>query len=67
VLSTLGQALDIAETFPVEQIGVVVDTPHVWWDPEGWRQIVRAGSRIAGFQVCDWITPLPQDVLLAAR
>jgi sugar phosphate isomerase/epimerase len=65
VLSTLGQALDVAEAFPVAQVGVVVDTFHVWWDPDVWHQIHRAGSRIAAFQVCDWITPLPQDVLLA--
>jgi sugar phosphate isomerase/epimerase len=65
VLSTLGQALDFAEAFPVAQVGVVVDTFHVWWDPDVWRQITRAGSRIASFQVCDWITPLPADVLLA--
>ena len=65
VLSTLGQALDIAEAFPVARVGVVVDTFHLWWDPDVWRQIARAGSRIASFQVCDWITPLPPDVLLA--
>ncbi|WP_055481620.1 sugar phosphate isomerase/epimerase family protein [Sphaerimonospora mesophila] len=64
VLSTLKQALDIAERFPVEQVGVVVDTFHVWWDPEVWTQIARAGARIAAFQVCDFLTPLPADVLL---
>ncbi|WP_422741602.1 sugar phosphate isomerase/epimerase family protein [Micromonospora sp. WMMD754] len=64
VLSTLGQALDLAEAFPVEQVGVVVDTFHVWWDPDVWRQIARAGRRIASFQVCDFLTPLPADVLL---
>jgi len=65
VLSTLGQALDIAEAFPVSQVGVVVDTYHVWWDPEVWRQIERAGPRIASFQVCDFILPIPEDNLLA--
>ncbi|MFU8851780.1 sugar phosphate isomerase/epimerase family protein [Micromonospora sp. SL1-18] len=64
VLSTLGQALDLAERFPVEQVGVVVDTFHIWWDPDVWRQIARAGARIASFQVCDFLTPLPADVLL---
>ncbi|MFI6128239.1 sugar phosphate isomerase/epimerase family protein [Micromonospora sp. NPDC051141] len=64
VLSTLGQALDLAESFPVDQVGVVVDTFHVWWDPDVWRQIARAGARIASFQVCDFLTPLPADVLL---
>ncbi|MFE2617541.1 sugar phosphate isomerase/epimerase family protein [Micromonospora chalcea] len=64
VLSTLGQALDLAEAFPAEQVGVVVDTFHVWWDPDVWRQIARAGTRIASFQICDFLTPLPADVLL---
>ncbi|WP_167537031.1 sugar phosphate isomerase/epimerase family protein [Micromonospora terminaliae] len=64
VLSTLGQALDLAEPFPVTQVGVVVDTFHIWWDPDVWRQIARAGDRIASFQVCDFLTPLPADVLL---
>ncbi|MER7992948.1 sugar phosphate isomerase/epimerase family protein [Micromonospora chalcea] len=64
VLSTLGQALDVAEAFPAEQVGVVVDTFHVWWDPDVWRQIARAGTRIASFQICDFLTPLPTDVLL---
>ncbi|MGW9197594.1 sugar phosphate isomerase/epimerase family protein [Micromonospora chersina] len=64
VLSTLGQALDLAEPFPVGQVGVVVDTFHIWWDPDVWRQIARAGERIASFQVCDFLTPLPADVLL---
>jgi sugar phosphate isomerase/epimerase len=67
VVSTLGQALDIAEYFPASAAGVVVDTFHVWWDPEVLRQIARAGAggRIASYQVCDWATPLPADVLLA--
>ncbi|MGW3955510.1 sugar phosphate isomerase/epimerase family protein [Streptomyces sp. NPDC004752] len=64
VISTLGQALDLAEQFPLEQVGVVVDTYHVWWDPQVAEQIARAGQRIASYQVCDWITPLPADTLL---
>ncbi|GLU48253.1 sugar phosphate isomerase/epimerase family protein [Nocardiopsis ansamitocini] len=64
VLSTLGQALDIAERFPVESVGVVVDAYHVWWDPDIDRQIARAGARIASFQACDWVLPLPADPLL---
>ena len=63
VISTLGQALDVAEQFP--GVGVVVDTFHVWWDPQLDGQIRRAGPRITSYQVCDWITPLPPDALLA--
>jgi sugar phosphate isomerase/epimerase len=65
VLATLGEALDLAEQFPEEQVGVVVDTFHVWWDPQLEQQVARAAGRIASFQVCDWITPLPADSLLA--
>jgi sugar phosphate isomerase/epimerase len=65
VLSTLGQALDIAERFPADQVGVVVDAFHVWWDPDALAQIARAAGRIASFQVNDWITPLPPDALLS--
>jgi sugar phosphate isomerase/epimerase len=65
VLSTLEHALDIAELHPADQVGVVVDTFHVWWDPQVMTQIQRAAGRIASFQVCDWITPLPPDALLS--
>lgn len=67
VVSTLGQALDLAEPFPAETVGVVVDTFHIWWDPQVLDQIARAGAagRIATYQVCDFVTPLPADPLLA--
>lgn len=66
VVSTLKQALDLAEPFDASAVGVVVDTFHVWWDPEVLPQIARAGAsgRVATYQVCDWKTPLPADVLL---
>jgi sugar phosphate isomerase/epimerase len=63
VIVTLRQALDLAEQHPVEQVGVVVDTFHLWWDPEALTQVARAGARIASYQVCDWLDPLP-DLLL---
>ena len=65
VVSTLGQALDIAEPLPAEAVGVVVDTFHVWWEPGVEEQISRATGRIASYQVCEWITPLPPDALLS--
>lgn len=67
VLSTLGQALDLAAPYSADQVGVMVDTFHVWWDPTLQQQIQRAGAegRILSYQVCDWITPLPADTLLA--
>ncbi|GIH17559.1 xylose isomerase [Rugosimonospora africana] len=64
VVSTLGQALDLALPYPSATVGVVVDTYHVWWDPDLDAQLARAGDRIASFQVCDWVVPLPADMLL---
>jgi sugar phosphate isomerase/epimerase len=64
VVSSLGEALDLAEQFPIDQVGVVVDTYHLWWDSQLSAQIARAGARIASLQVCDWVVPLPTDMLL---
>lgn len=66
VVSTLGQALDIAAQFEADVVGAAVDTFHIFWDPDVLDQIARAGreGRIATYQVCDWKTPLPADVLL---
>jgi sugar phosphate isomerase/epimerase len=63
VIATLAQALDIAERFPPDVVGVVVDTYHLWWDDQAYAQIARAGARIASFQLADWVTPLPEGVL----
>ncbi|MFC7622545.1 sugar phosphate isomerase/epimerase family protein [Microlunatus sp. GCM10028923] len=65
VISTLGQALDIADRFPAEHVGVIVDTFHLWWEPGVEEQIARAADRIVSYQISDWITPLPPDTLLA--
>ena len=65
VVSTLTQALDLAERFPAQQVGVTVDTYHIWWDDRAPEQIARAGAggRIHTFQLADWTTPLPEGVL----
>ncbi len=64
VISRLGEAVDLALLFPADAVGVVVDTYHVWWDAQLPGDIARAGQRIAGYQICDWVLPLPQDTLL---
>jgi sugar phosphate isomerase/epimerase len=64
VLSTLDQSLAMAAPFAASEVGVVVDTYHVWWDPRLLDAVASAAERIVSFQVCDWILPLPQDVLL---
>jgi sugar phosphate isomerase/epimerase len=64
VISSLGEAVDLALRFPADAVGVVVDTYHVWWDARLAAEIARAGRRIVSYQVCDWVLPLPQDTLL---
>ncbi|WP_189883702.1 sugar phosphate isomerase/epimerase family protein [Streptomyces xantholiticus] len=65
VVPTLDQALDLAERFPADQVGVVVDTYHIWWDDRAPAAVARAGAagRIHCFQLADWTTPLPAGVL----
>lgn len=67
VLSTLGQALDLAAAYDPGVVGVLVDTFHVWWDPDLEGQVARAGreGRLALYQVCDWVLPIAADALLS--
>lgn len=61
-VNTLRHALDLCDRLG-EGAGVVVDVYHTWWDPELEQQIARAGRRIVGFHVCDWLAAT-RDLLL---
>jgi sugar phosphate isomerase/epimerase len=63
VIVTLAQALNVAERFDPEQVGVVVDVYHVFWDPDLFSQIARASGRILGFHVNDWVVPTRDPLL----
>jgi sugar phosphate isomerase/epimerase len=52
----------LAAQFPREQVGVVIDVYHVWWDPKLYEEIARATGRILGFHVSDWAEPLPDII-----
>ncbi|KRD08453.1 xylose isomerase [Mycobacterium sp. Root265] len=67
VISTLGQALALAAPHPATAVGVVVDTFHVWWDPDLATGIAAAGAqgRISSFQICDWLVPMAADPLVS--
>jgi sugar phosphate isomerase/epimerase len=64
VVSSLGEALALAERFPADTVGVIVDTYHLWWDASVPELIGRAGDRIFSYQISDWRVPLPADTLL---
>ena len=62
-VNTLGQANDICDVLQSPLVGIAADVYHLWWDPALEQEIARAGSRICGFHVCDWLTPT-SDLLL---
>lgn len=59
VVVTLDHSLDIVEQFDPAHVGLAVDTYNVWWDPNLYPAIARAGNRTISYQVCDWLVPQP--------
>ncbi len=63
VLNTIEQALYVAEPYDLSEVGLILDTFHIWWDPSVFEQIRRCQGRIYGFHVCDWLVPMPEMLL----
>jgi sugar phosphate isomerase/epimerase len=63
VLVTIGQALELASAFAPEEVGLVLDVFHIWWDPQVLALITESRGRIYGFHVNDWLVPLPDFLL----
>jgi sugar phosphate isomerase/epimerase len=63
VVVTLAQANAMAERIASPSVGLAVDVYHVWWDPDVYAQIARAGKNIVGFHVSDWLVPPPHHLL----
>jgi len=61
-VNTIGQCNDMIDQIGDAWVGIAADVYHIWWDPRLEQEIKRAGSRIIGFHVCDWMTPT-QDFL----
>jgi sugar phosphate isomerase/epimerase len=63
-VNTLSQALDMCDALG-DDVGVVIDVYHLWWDPDFEAQIARAGrdKRILAHHICDWLVPT-KDLLL---
>ena len=58
VVNTLAQALDLCDELG-DGVGVVLDTYHLWWDPNLMRDIARAGAgkRILAHHISDFLVP----------
>lgn len=64
VLTDLKMANDWCDALAApDVVGIVVDTYHVWPDPRLGVEIRRAGARICGFHVADWLVDT-QDLRL---
>ena len=63
VLTTIAEGLAIAQQYAPDEVGLVLDVFHIWWDSCVMQQISASAGRICGFHVSDWLVPLP-DVLL---
>lgn len=60
VVNTLNQALDICDALDPEAttgLGVIIDTYHVWWDPDLGDAIRRAAPKSLGYHINDWLSP----------
>jgi sugar phosphate isomerase/epimerase len=63
VLNTVDQALALAVPYGADEVGLILDAFHIWWDPRVLEHIASTRGRIYGFHVSDWLVPLP-DILM---
>ena len=56
-VNTIGQCNDMIDQLGDAWVGIAADVSHIWWDPQLEQEVKRAGKRIIGFHVCDWMTP----------
>ncbi|MFW6217681.1 MAG: sugar phosphate isomerase/epimerase family protein [Verrucomicrobiota bacterium] len=56
-VNTIGQCNDMIDQIGEDWVGIAADVYHIWWDPQLEQEVKRAGKRIIGFHVCDWMTP----------
>jgi len=62
-VNSIEAALGILAEAGTAEVGILLDTYHVWDDPAVWDFIARAAYRIAGVHVADW----PVDATRADR
>ncbi|MHB1497203.1 MAG: sugar phosphate isomerase/epimerase family protein [Acidimicrobiales bacterium] len=62
VVVTLPQALHMARCAGKGTVGLVLDSYHLWWDPELERNISQAASAVLLVQLADWLAPPPDPL-----
>ena len=58
-INTLRQANDLCARLDSQQVGVVVDVYHLWWDPDLETEIQRSGRNgwLLAYHISDWKSP----------
>lgn len=54
-LFTVADALEVCDLVGATNVGVAVDVYHVWWDRTLAASLARAGGRVFGYHLCDWL------------
>jgi sugar phosphate isomerase/epimerase len=52
----------MAELTRSDGVGVVLDSYHLWWDPDLEQSIANATGSILGVQLADWLAPPPDPL-----
>ncbi|KAE8764803.1 sugar phosphate isomerase/epimerase family protein [Georgenia thermotolerans] len=58
VVCSLEQANDVIDELDDDALGLVVDIYHCWFDHALERELARAGERVLGVHLSDWVLPL---------
>lgn len=61
-ITTLRQALDVADQVNNKNVKVIIDAYHVWSDPHLTASSERVKNRIAGFHISDWVIPIENEL-----
>lgn len=62
VVVTLTQALNLLNEHNLSGVGMVIDSYHLWWDPELESSIATVADRIVSLQLADWLAPPPHPL-----
>ena len=54
-LFTVADALAVCDMVGSDHLGIAVDVYHVWWDRMLGNSLDRAGGKILGYHLCDWL------------
>ncbi|MCC1482291.1 sugar phosphate isomerase/epimerase family protein [Roseibaca sp. Y0-43] len=54
-LMTVQDAVKLCDLIGHDALGIAVDVYHVWWDTALKDACAKAGSRLVGFHLCDWL------------